>query len=420
MHALNLESEKMNGKLPVELLVILVVGTFILVILLTYSRVLGQKIENASEIVGPGQEIRIFPELFPEYISLRIDGPTIVGGSNSYGWYAGGYAVYHDPGASVPLEFTINILPQRDLVIDGNRIKLVVNTDLSSPNFVGEIGQISYPIRITGGESKEVPITLTVAPYWKGTLVLGAYVYDAEKQQRISSQAWSVETPIYFRVKCNVTLYSGTNYGGSSLTLESDAPNLTEYSGPCNGNWNDCARSIAVPRWCGVIIYEHVGFKGASTRLCDSVADLSSYGSEHWNDVISSVKVESLPGISPRITLYQDVNFKGEKLLLTQSVSNLESIAGPCKPWPWASSTWNDCVSSIEVYPEDSGLVRVYVAANYGGGELQVCTQLPDLRNEKAPCEVYSSEWYSEVICDWNQKISSIKIDKSYTCYPCT
>ena len=174
-----------------------------------------------------------------------------------------------------------------------------------------------------------------------------------------------------------------------------------------------------MPRWCGVIIYSDPNHKGVSTRLCGDVLDLGKYrpyetgwfGAEvprsSWNDIISSVKVETLPGLKPIVTLYADAFSRGDKRVIDGSVSDLGSL------------NFNDVTSSIEVYPEDSGLVWVYGDSDYGAGQLQICTQLPDLSKESAPCVA----WGPHAGCasySWDKQISSIEIDKSYTCYPCS
>jgi hypothetical protein len=44
------------------------------------------------------------------------------------------------------------------------------------------------------------------------------------------------------------TLYSGANYGGKSLPLTEDVPDLRMVAGPRNGSWNKCPASLFVAR----------------------------------------------------------------------------------------------------------------------------------------------------------------------------
>jgi hypothetical protein len=44
-----------------------------------------------------------------------------------------------------------------------------------------------------------------------------------------------------------VTLYEHANFGGASLTLTSDAPNLNSYPGPGpGGTWSDATSSFTI------------------------------------------------------------------------------------------------------------------------------------------------------------------------------
>jgi peptidase inhibitor family I36 len=44
------------------------------------------------------------------------------------------------------------------------------------------------------------------------------------------------------------TLYDEKDYKGRSVTITSDAPDLRNLPGPCDGNFNDCALSIRVAK----------------------------------------------------------------------------------------------------------------------------------------------------------------------------
>jgi hypothetical protein len=46
----------------------------------------------------------------------------------------------------------------------------------------------------------------------------------------------------------SATLYRDEDFRGRSVTVTSDAPNLRNMSGPCDGSFNDCIRSIRVAR----------------------------------------------------------------------------------------------------------------------------------------------------------------------------
>ena len=44
------------------------------------------------------------------------------------------------------------------------------------------------------------------------------------------------------------TLYRDRDFRGQSVTITSDAPDLTRLPGPCSGSFNDCVSSIRVSR----------------------------------------------------------------------------------------------------------------------------------------------------------------------------
>ena len=46
----------------------------------------------------------------------------------------------------------------------------------------------------------------------------------------------------------SATLYRDEDFKGRSMTISSDTPNLSILSGPCDGTFNDCVRSIRVTR----------------------------------------------------------------------------------------------------------------------------------------------------------------------------
>jgi hypothetical protein len=102
----------------------------------------------------------------------------------------------------------------------------------------------------------------------------------------------------------------------------------------------------------GIIVYVHPEFTGPSQQIGTDVRDLGKVegacvegggdGSAEatWNDCISSVRV--LPGWAA--TLYRDGDFKGATLTVTEDVTDLRRVSGPC------SDGYNDCISSIRVF----------------------------------------------------------------------
>jgi len=109
----------------------------------------------------------------------------------------------------------------------------------------------------------------------------------------------------------------------------------------------------------GVIVYEHPAYTGASAyfyRDLDSLSDFTgpckepSYSvspaggdKDVWNDCISSIRVK--PGW--RATLYTGYGFDDDHMEVTEDISDLRSVPGPCAD---GGGGFNDCVSSIRVH----------------------------------------------------------------------
>ena len=94
----------------------------------------------------------------------------------------------------------------------------------------------------------------------------------------------------------------------------------------------------------------HSGFRGTSQIVPADVAKLRDVlgpcgtgedeSSRTWNDCISSVRV--FPGWAA--TLYGDSEFKGAALEVIEDVPDLGALRGSC------DGSYDDCISSIRVY----------------------------------------------------------------------
>ena len=111
----------------------------------------------------------------------------------------------------------------------------------------------------------------------------------------------------------------------------------------------------------GVAVYQDADYQGdISAQLLDSYSDLSkffgpcvhttttttqagdfAFSTADWEDCISSVRVA--PGW--RAVFYEDRNFKGRSLELTQDAPNLRLVPGDC-----SGGSFNDCISSVRVF----------------------------------------------------------------------
>ena len=92
-----------------------------------------------------------------------------------------------------------------------------------------------------------------------------------------------------------------------------------------------------------VTIYEHCDFQGRSQTLAPGRYDMSQL--TFGNDVLSSVRVPA----GMLVRLYQHAGFGGKTLDLTSDASCLTAYTtgeGPKR----RPTTWNDYISSIEVF----------------------------------------------------------------------
>ena len=81
-------------------------------------------------------------------------------------------------------------------------------------------------------------------------------VADLTKAQGPCSSGAEGETPSWTKCVSSVRVFSGwsatfyrdEDFKGRSLTISADVPSLRDLSGPCDGSFNDCVRSIRVVR----------------------------------------------------------------------------------------------------------------------------------------------------------------------------
>jgi Peptidase inhibitor family I36 len=77
-------------------------------------------------------------------------------------------------------------------------------------------------------------------------------------------------------------LFEHINFGGAKFTIRGNTD--LSYIG---SRWNDKVSSIACNPYCGVTVFEHRDFKGASWKVGANI----QYVGDRWNDKISSAKV---------------------------------------------------------------------------------------------------------------------------------
>ena len=127
------------------------------------------------------------------------------------------------------------------------------------------------------------------------------------------------------------------------------------------GSCGDYARLPNAPSelTTGLVIYQHANFLGESAHVTNDIPNLeqvhgpciredtdangNTSSSDSWDDCVSSVRVA--PGW--RATLYQHPNYKGWAADVgDENVANYQLVRGPC-----SKDTFNDCASSIRLFP---------------------------------------------------------------------
>ena len=94
------------------------------------------------------------------------------------------------------------------------------------------------------------------ADYAGSSQALNVDVHDLTKTQGPCSSGAEGEEPTWTKCVSSVrvfpgwsaTLYRDEDFKGASITLNADTPNLRNLSGPCDGSFNDCVRSIRLTR----------------------------------------------------------------------------------------------------------------------------------------------------------------------------
>ncbi len=107
--------------------------------------------------------------------------------------------------------------------------------------------------------------------------------------------------------------------------------------------------------------------------------------------------IKSLPGapseLSTGIVIYLDVNFEGESAHVTQDISDLRDVNGPCKYTDFSdffaddylsSYGWSDCISSIRVAPGWRAIL--YRDDSYTDDSVEITADVADLRQMSHDC----------------------------------
>ncbi len=88
------------------------------------------------------------------------------------------------------------------------------------------------------------------------------------------------------------TFYEDINYGGASFPANADMSFV-------GWDWNDRISSLRVPVGLAVILYQNIDFGGASLTLTSDAPDLRAYpgpGADGtWNDAASSIRISCDP-----------------------------------------------------------------------------------------------------------------------------
>lgn len=186
------------------------------------------------------------------------------------------------------------------------------------------------------------------AQYIAGWLMAGSFylsVMDEWWCQAVSTpgfgQCWENDTV--------VPVWSQAYPGGLSLLASFDGPAHTQEARLSDAILESVLINQASipprqsppapppPGGADLTVYEHIWFEGESLPTGGSM----SFVGWEWNDRLSSIRAPA----GRTVVLYEHADFQGQSLALTGDVGDLRDHAGP-----GVDGTWNDVVSSIQVF----------------------------------------------------------------------
>ena len=166
--------------------------------------------------------------------------------------------------------------------------------------------------------------------------------------------------------RARVIIYDDSRFRGASLEINSDVADLELRNISGSRSWNDRIDSFRIAaafpapvsgrdrnyddrfdRADGICVFENANFRGRS-QCFEPGADIRELReSGNWNDRISSIQVIG----NARAMLYENVGFRGERLVVDRDISDLAGIRLR------DGVNWNDQGSSLEIR-EDRGRGR--------------------------------------------------------------
>ena len=99
---------------------------------------------------------------------------------------------------------------------------------------------------------------------------------------------------------------------------------------------------------------------------------------------------ENLPtgpsDLTTGIVIYDLQDYQGESALVTEDISDLDDVKGPCRTSDGYDSidVWDDCISSVRVAP--GWEAHLYEHPDFGGWDQIVLEDVSDLGEVLGPC----------------------------------
>ena len=87
------------------------------------------------------------------------------------------------------------------------------------------------------------------------------------------------------------------------------------------------------------------------------------------------------------IVIYEFNNYQGESAHVTEDISNLDDVNGPCNTFDEKNNpidVWDDCISSVRVAP--GWEAHLYEHPSFGGWDQIVLDDVSDLAEVLGPC----------------------------------
>ena len=101
------------------------------------------------------------------------------------------------------------------------------------------------------------------------------------------------------------------------------------------------------------------------------------------------------------LVIYEDKNYQGESAHVTEDISDLDGVEGPCIETSYVGGVfsmtyyWDDCISSVRIAP--GWEAHLYEHPDFGGWDQIILEDVPDLSKVRGPHDGNLDECVSSI-----------------------